>query len=283
VPRRSLTQIGARIVGGLALLAGIISFILAPLAGDALFAKLWGVEPLSYIGAILVMAGLGLATLSYVIPSLVLRRTAGSVTDAGTPQLWSVLTQQYFELFDHDLGRPMRRVLGKERELRFRIQSSGTEIDPVIQELLDEIERQTTNFRLMMSNIQVLVQLEAPGGPARPQPVEPSQVIRNIIDRYASSGSDPHKEITWWAEPPEFGIVYSDSSAIEHVVTTRNTFMFGPCFNDFQPNFMSAGPSPASHQHNYRCITGGEAFGPDGDNPLQGRKIIVNTELTLFP
>jgi len=203
----------------LALLAGIISFVLAPLAGDALFAKLWGVEPLSYIGAILVMTGLGLATLSYVIPSLVLRRTAGSVTDAETPQLWSELTQQYFELFDHDLGRPMRRVLGKERELRFRIQSSGTGIDPVIQELLDEIERQTTNFRLMMSNIQVLVQLEAPGGPARPQPVEPSQVIRNIIDRYASSGSDPHKEITWWAEPPEFGIVYSDSSAIEHIVT----------------------------------------------------------------
>ena len=212
-------QIVARIVGGLILLAGIICFILAPLAGDALFAKLWGVEPLSYIGAILVMAGLGVATLSYVIPSLVLRGAAGPVTGAGTPQLWSELTQQYFELFDHDLGRPMRRVLGKERELRFRIQSSGAVFDPVIQELLDEIERQTSNFRLMMSNIQVLVQLEAPDGPARPQPVEPSQVIRNIVDRYTSSGADPHKEITWWAEPSEFGIVYSDSSAIEHIVT----------------------------------------------------------------
>jgi len=28
-----------------------------------------------------------------------------------------------------------------------------------------------------------------------------------------------NKEITWWCEPSEFGLVYSDGSAIEHIVT----------------------------------------------------------------
>ena len=39
------------------------------------------------------------------------------------------------------------------------------------------------------------------------------------MDRYASLGSGARKEISWWSEPSEFGIVYSDSSVIEHAVT----------------------------------------------------------------
>ena len=48
--------------------------------------------------------------------------------------------------------------------------------------------------------------------------VEPSQVIRKIVDRYMPVAVESNKDISWWSEPPEFGIVYSDSSAIEHIV-----------------------------------------------------------------
>ncbi|MFQ5934746.1 MAG: sensor histidine kinase, partial [Dehalococcoidia bacterium] len=209
----------ARVIGALIIVAGVINLILAPILGDAVAANLWGVEPLTYVGAILVIAGLGLTTISYVVPHLLATRSTAHATDEDDLQRWSQITQQYFELFDHDLGRPLRRILGKERESRAVLQSSGAAIDTPVQELLDEIERQTPNFRLMMSNIRVLVQLEAPDEPARPQPVEPSEVVRRIVDRYASSGADSPRQITWWAEPAEFGIVHSDSSVIEHIVT----------------------------------------------------------------
>ena len=71
----------------------------------------------------------------------------------------------------------------------------------------------------MMSNIRVLIQLEAPDASFSPQPVEAAAVVRRIVDRYIPVASDAKKSITWWADPPEFGIVYSDSAAIEHIVT----------------------------------------------------------------
>ena len=86
-------------------------------------------------------------------------------------------------------------------------------------ELLDEIERQTPTFRLMMSNIRVLVQMEAPDTAPRFEPVEPSEVVRKIVDRYTSVAAESERELTWWAEPVEFGMVYSDGSAVEHIVT----------------------------------------------------------------
>ena len=46
----NINQTWGKIAGGLLLLAGIIGLILAPLAGEAMFASLWGIEPLSYIG-----------------------------------------------------------------------------------------------------------------------------------------------------------------------------------------------------------------------------------------
>ncbi len=108
--------------------------------------------------------------------------------------------------------------MGKEQQLRAILEHSGSSTDPAIIELLYEIERQVPSFRLMMSNIQVMVQLEAPYGPIQLQPLEPSEVIRKIVDRYALVAAESQKEITWWAEPAEFGIVYSDSSALEHIV-----------------------------------------------------------------
>lgn len=215
----SLLEIGGRTLGGAVALAGLILLVLTPAIGDDVFSSLWGVDPLAYIGAVLLLAGLTLTTVSFVIPAALARRAAGRAPEANEAGKWGHVTQQYFELFDHDLGRPLRRIAGKERELRAVLRSSGEAVSPAVRELLDEIEKQTPNFRLMLSNIQVLVQLESPEEPARTQPVEPSELIRRIVDRYAPLAAEANKEITWWSEPPEFGIVYSDSAAIEHIVT----------------------------------------------------------------
>ena len=196
-----------------------MNLILGPLIGEAVFTSLWGIEPFSYIGALLLIAGLGVISLSYIIPQVLRKDGADAVSDQETLQRWSQVTQQYFDVFDHDLGRPLRRILGKERELRTALSSAGSVIDPAVKELLDEIENQTPNFRLMMSNIGLLVHLEAPDAPVRIQAVEPSEVVRKLVDRYGPVAEDSDEEITWWTEPEEFGMVYSDSSAIEHIVT----------------------------------------------------------------
>lgn len=215
----SLLEIGGRTLGGAVALAGILLLALSPAIGGNIFGSLWGVEPLAYIGAVLLLAGLALTTASYVIRAVVTQKAAGGTPQTNEAEKWGHVTQQYFELFDHDLGRPLRRIAGKERELRAVLRSSGEAVSPAVRELLDEIEKQTPNFRLMLSNIQVLVQLQSPESAARPQPVEPSELIRRIVDRYAALAAEANKQITWWSEPPEFGIVYSDSAAIEHIVT----------------------------------------------------------------
>ena len=211
----------ARVIGIIVLIAGGVFLLLSPLVSAMLFSSLWGVEPVSYLGVLLVIIGLGAISVSYYAD----RRLAGQASGASSGPSqesglnWSETTQQYFELFDHDLGRPLRRILGRERELRAILRASEETTDPEVVGLLDEIERQVPNFRLMMANIRVLVQLEAPQAPAIPQPVEPAQVVRRIVDRYTPIATESGKQIVWWAEPSEFGLVYSDSSAIEHIVT----------------------------------------------------------------
>lgn len=211
-------QAVARTAALLIVAAAVACLTLAPLIGEALFAAIWGVEPLTYIGAALLIAGLGALALSYALPQA-LKRGASDDGQRRDMREWSSVTQQYFELFDHDLGRPLRRILGKERELRAFLRASEGENSAEVAELLDEIEMQAPNFRLMMSNIRVLIQLEAPDTSFSPQPVEAAAVVRRIVDRYIPVASDANKSITWWADPSEFGIVYSDSAAIEHIVT----------------------------------------------------------------
>jgi len=217
-----------RIFAGLVLVGGVVGLVLAPFIGKSLFAELWGVEPLSYLGGLLVVAALGGTTLTYYLPRLLGRDEVEVDIDQQTAEKWGQLTQQYFELFNHDLGRPLRRILGKERELRLLLQSSESEMYAEVKGLLDEIESQTPSFRLMMSNIQVMVQLEAPNLPTKIQPVEPTELIRRIVDRYSLLAAEAHKEITWWSEPAEFGLIYCDGSAIEHIVTNLvdNTVRF---------------------------------------------------------
>ncbi len=215
---KDLMLAGARISGGIVVLGGLLLLILAPLIGENLFDSLWGVEPLAYIGAILLVVGFGAIAASYLIPELIDWRRGQPAAEEDLEQRWSQVTQRYFDLFDHDLSRPLRRILGKERELRAVIRAAGTVDEPGVKDLLDEIERQAPSFRLMIANIRVLVDLEATESQIRREPVEPSQVVRRIVDRYTPVATESGKEISWWSEPSEFGIVYCDSSAIEHIV-----------------------------------------------------------------
>ena len=208
-----------RLGGGLLALAGVLSFVLAPLLSDSLFSQLWAVEPLVYMGGVMVVIGLSGVSLSYVLPHILANKGTSAGVGVRTAQQWSQTTEQYFELFQHDLGRPMRRIVGRQHELRAILESSGAATDPSVKGLLDEIENQAPSFRLMMANIQVLVQLEGAAQPERPQPVEPTEVVRKILDRYTQAAGEESKEISWWAEPAEFGIVYSHGAAIEHIVT----------------------------------------------------------------
>ena len=207
-----------RIVAGVAVFGGVILVILVPIIGDDMFDSLWGVEPLTYIGVVLLLFGLGVISISVVMPALMSLKAGGNTAQDTIEQRWGRVTQRYFELFDHDLSRPLRRILGKERELRAVLRSTGTVNGPEVKELLDEIERQAPNFRLMISNVRVLVQLESPQAVVRNDTVEPAEVIRKIVDRYTPVAAESNKDLTWWSEPSEFGIVYSDSSAIEHIV-----------------------------------------------------------------
>ena len=216
---KALLSTAAKLAGALAVALGVIGIILAPLVGASVFEQLWGVEPFTYLGVLVITLGLACVSLAYAIPQIVAWRRGTRADNASGPPSWSQVTQQYFELFDHDLGRPFRRILGKQRELRAVLQNSDGGIEPHVKDLLDEIERQAPNFRLMMSNIRVLVQLEEPNEPKELHPVEPAQVIRRIVDRYTPIARESKKDLIWWSDPSEFGIVYSDSSAIEHIVT----------------------------------------------------------------
>jgi len=208
-----------KIIGGVIALVGVILLILAPFLGKNFFDLLWAVEPFTYLGGILLVVGLGVTAATYSGAERFIKNSDHGLNGQNGKHSWSETTLQYFQLFDHDLGRPLRRIIGKERELRAVIQANPGTADAGVIDLLDEIERQTPNFRLMMSNIQVLIQLESPESEDEVQPVEPNEVIRRIADRYTPVAAEAGKEITWWSEPSELGLVYANTNAIEHIVT----------------------------------------------------------------
>lgn len=214
---RLLTPV--KYLGGVIALGGVVCIILAPIIGKNVFDFLLRIEPLSYIGGILLIAGLGVAAAAYAAAEWSRRRSGHGSNNQQPGHSWSETTLQYFQLFDHDLGRPLRRIAGKERELRAVLQAGAGAMDSGVKDLLDEIERQTPNFRLMMSNMQVLIQLESPESDDQLLAVEPVEVARRIVDRYSAVASEAGKEITWWSEPAELGLVYTNTNTIEHVVT----------------------------------------------------------------
>ena len=222
----------ARLLGVLVLVFGLVNLVTAPLIGDAMFAHLWGIEPLTYIGAALVILGLAVTTVAYLVTDVLRTRRQEAEQERQFTERWTQVTQQYFDLFNHDLGRPLRRILGKEREIREQLQQAGVEIPASVRELLDEIEEQTPSFRLMMSNMQVLIELETPSTGESLHAVEPAEVVRRIVDRYSLVAADAAKQIVWWSEPTEFGIVHCDSSAVEHIVTNLvdNTVRYAESF-----------------------------------------------------
>lgn len=207
----------AKLVGASIGFAGLLLVLMSPLFSTEYFPYVLIIEPLTYAGLIVVLFGSGLILSAYILPRFIGTKTSTGV-DRGTIEQWSMITQRYFELFHHDLGRPLSRILGKERELRASLSTDEEGSNATI-DLLDEIERQVPNFRLMMSNIQALVQLELPTPSSEIQPVEPESIIRKIVDRYSPVAKESGKEITWWSEPPSFGVVPSNSAAIEHIVT----------------------------------------------------------------
>jgi len=236
LPRVGIRPVGpgglARLLGALILVFGVANLAVAPVVGEAMFARLWGIEPLTYMGAALVILGLAITSLAYLVSDIVRSRRRASEEDRRFAERWTQVTQQYFDLFNHDLGRPLRRIVGKEREIREQLQAAGSDIHPPVRELLDEIEEQTPSFRLMMSNIQVLIELETPNTGEHLHAVEPAEVVRRIVDRYSLVAADASKQIVWWSEPTEFGIVYCDSSAVEHIVTNLvdNTVRYAESF-----------------------------------------------------
>ncbi len=227
IPRpRALTglQAAALAAAGTIAGAGVVCLVLSPFVGAAVFDDLWGVEPLGYIGAILLIVGLGATAIGLAVAAAGQAARAAAQGDAaqasGEEQSshWREMTLGFFNEFDHDLGRPLRRITGRQRELRAALKATSEAPDPEVMELLDEIERQAVNYRLMLSNIQVLVQSEAPGTPLELAPVEPAEVVRRIVDRYTPVALESGKDISWWAEPQQFGMVVSNSHAIEHIV-----------------------------------------------------------------
>ena len=220
----------ARAIAALVIIVGLILVVLAPLIGDRLSDSLWTVEPLAFIGALLLIGGMAVASLSYLVPDTGTMDPAANSSDEVAGK-WRELTQQYFDLFNHDIGRPLRRIVGKERELQANIRLGSANVDSSVIELLEEIEAQAPNFRLMMFNIQALVQLEGPQTIPDVEPIEPSEVLRRIVERYNQLAGEAHKEISWWAEPPEFGIVMTNSPALEDIVANLvdNAVRYAEC------------------------------------------------------
>lgn len=195
---------------------GVLLLVIGPFIGDSISPEtVLTVEPVSYTGAITLIIGLAILAGTYF-----LTRKSGSHSenDSGVAN-WSQVTQDYFDTFSHDMGRPFRRILGKEREVRARIEESGAELPESVRSLMDEIEQQAPSFRLMLENVRVLVELEDPNAKSVMEPVDPAGIVRNISDRYFALAKEQGIDFSWWAEPQEFGLVYGDAAAIDHIVT----------------------------------------------------------------
>lgn len=197
-------------LGGLAVMAA--SRFVAPAV--PYFPPWLAVRPMAYIGIAGLVVGLMLAVGAYAFMAA-RPRNGREFGDAGD---WSRLTEQQFAAFQHDLGRPMRRILGKCREVRGVLAATGEDVSIAVHELLDEIEEQAPSFRLMMSNMQAMINLETPEAPAERYPVEPPAVVSRIVERYAGQAREQGKDIAWWSEPEQFGFVYSDAAILEHII-----------------------------------------------------------------
>ncbi|MBN4064498.1 HAMP domain-containing histidine kinase [Dehalococcoides mccartyi] len=203
-----------KILGATVAALGLLSILLSPIIGESISSgTLWYIEPVAYVGAGVFILG---AIIALVAFQFVTSKRSSETPDDRT---WSQVTQDYFDTFAHDMGRPLRRILGKQREARALLNETGEVTQHMVVELLDEIENQAPNFRLMIENVRVLVDLEDSDAAPVVEPVDAAAIIRNVSDRYTPIARERGLELVWWCEPSEFGLVYGDGSALDHVVT----------------------------------------------------------------
>jgi len=194
-------------------IVGLGLILLSPLIGEPLTpGSLWWIEPVAYIGGGVFIFG---ATVAY----LGIQFKANFQSQRADGRTWSQVTQDYFDTFAHDMGRPLRRILGKQREARALLNETGEVTQRMAAELLDEIENQAPNFRLMIENVRVLVDLEDQSASLTIEPVDIAAIVRNVSDRYIPIARERGLDLIWWCEPSEFGLVYGDGPALDHVVT----------------------------------------------------------------
>jgi two-component system sensor histidine kinase BaeS len=65
----------------------------------------------------------------------------------------------------------------------------------------------------------VLVDLEDETAAPTIEPVDAAAIVRNVSDRYMPIARERGLDLVWWCEPSEFGLVYGDGSALDHVIT----------------------------------------------------------------
>lgn len=194
---------------------GLLLILLSPFIGESLTPRsLWWIEPIAYIGFGVFVLGSVVAFIGFHI---IARRTKALTGDR--TRTWSEVTQDYFDTFAHDMGRPLRRILGKQREARALLNETGKVTPHMVAELLDEIENQAPNFRLMIENVRVLVDLEDDTAAPAVDPVDAAAIIRNVSDRYTPIARERGLDLVWWSDPSEFGLIYGDGSALDHVIT----------------------------------------------------------------
>jgi signal transduction histidine kinase len=192
---------------------GLLFILLSPLIGESVSSgTLWYIEPVAYVGA-------GIFVLGALIAFGIMQYVASRPNVVPDDRSWSQVTQDYFDTFAHDMGRPLRRILGKQREARALLNETGEVTPHMVAELLDEIENQAPNFRLMIENVRVLVDLEDESAALAVEPVDAAAIVRNVSDRYTPIARERGLELVWWCEPSEFGLVYGDGSALDHVIT----------------------------------------------------------------
>ena len=193
---------------------GLLLIVLSIFVGESVSAgTLWYIEPMAYIGAGVFIVG---AVTTIGVYQFSARKNPVGISDDRT---WSQVTQDYFDTFAHDIGRPLRRILGKQREARALLNETGEVSPHMVAELLDEIENQAPNFRLMIENVRVLVDLEDQRAEPAVEPVDVAAIVRNVSDRYRPIARERGQDLVWWCEPSEFGLVYGDGSAFDHMIT----------------------------------------------------------------
>lgn len=190
---------------------------LTPLSGPWISPDtLWAVEPAAYLGAAIALVS-GAMTIAG-LDRLRRQEQKKQATNRQLERRWQHLTEEFLRVFDHDLGRPMRRIYGKKRDLDVIIKTTGHEPIGAVTELIEEIEHQVPNYRLMLQNVQAMVNLEDTDARAMVIPTDAANVVGKTSDRYSSVARDAGKTLTWWEEDQETHMVSTDPNAMEHII-----------------------------------------------------------------